>query len=205
MAGVGSLVLADGDCIEVSNLNSQILFTARGLERPKTVAEAERIKALDPDIDVLAEAKVMKADDLKGAIEECTFVLGCFDRNASRLAVNRACRNMNLPACHGFDKNFSCEVFMILPGKSAFLTCALDESFPKPEKFSAVSAATDLAVVAMGSAAIRHITVIRGPMDDCWRGTTTRHLLRGPSGPWPRSPAARLATASKRPRPAMPG
>ena len=80
MAGVGSLVLADGDCIEVSNLNSQILFTARGLERHKTVAEAERIKAIDPDIDALAEAKVMKADDLKEAIEECTFVLGCFDK-----------------------------------------------------------------------------------------------------------------------------
>jgi sulfur-carrier protein adenylyltransferase/sulfurtransferase len=51
-AGVGSQAPADSDCIEVSNLNHQIPFTSQDLEWPKTVAEAERINALDPDIDM---------------------------------------------------------------------------------------------------------------------------------------------------------
>jgi len=172
-AGVGSQVLADGDCIEVSNLNRQILFISQDLERPKTVAEAERIKSLDPDIDALEVAKLMETDYLKEVFVECTFVLDCFDRNASRLAVNRACLNiclnMNLPACHGFNQNFSCEVFTILSGKSACLACALGESFPEPEKFSVVGAATGLAGVAMAPTAIRHITGIGGLREGCRR------------------------------------
>jgi molybdopterin/thiamine biosynthesis adenylyltransferase len=130
------------------------------------VTEVERINALDPDIDVLEMAKVMKADGLKEVLVECTFVLDCFDGNASRLAVNRACLNMNLPACHGFNQNFNCEVFTILSGESLCLACALGESFPEPEMFSVVGAATDLAGMAMAPpSAIQRITSIADLME----------------------------------------
>ncbi|MDR1037814.1 MAG: molybdopterin-synthase adenylyltransferase MoeB [Deltaproteobacteria bacterium] len=49
-AGVGTLGIVDCDLVEVSNLQRQVIFGTRDLDRPKTAAAADRLKALNPDI-----------------------------------------------------------------------------------------------------------------------------------------------------------
>jgi len=162
-AGVGSLILADRDVVETSNLNRQILFSASDVGRQKATAAAERLKSLNTALLVETVAKELKENDLE-LLEGCDFVLDCFDRNNDRLAVNRACLNFGVPAAHGFAQDFSGEVFAVIPGKSACLACGLDESFPETDVTPVIGVATGMVGVAMASAAILNLTGIGNPM-----------------------------------------
>ncbi len=130
-AGVGSLVLVDGDCVETSNLNRQILFGSSDLGRSKAHLAAERLLGLNPDLEVEVVDTFVRESDLEPLLKNSQFVLDCFDKNADRLAVNRACMNLGIPAVHGFAQDFSGEIFMVIPGRSSCLACAMDESFPE--------------------------------------------------------------------------
>ena len=159
-AGAGSLLIVDRDVVELTNLNRQVLFTSADLGRPKALVGAERLRALDPDLDVKAVVKDAKEDDLRSVIKGSDFVLNCFDRNADRLAANRVCIDLGVPAAYGFAQDFSGEVFTVVPQESACLACALDETFPEPEVTPVVGVATGVIGVAMAAAALRFLTGI---------------------------------------------
>src|SRR5215467_14001492 len=53
-AGVGTIGLMDGDVVDVSNLQRQILHTTPNVGRPKVESGAEMLKALNPDVNVVA-------------------------------------------------------------------------------------------------------------------------------------------------------
>lgn len=163
-AGVGSLILADKDIVEISNLNRQILFSASDIGRQKSTAAAERLRSLNTELKVKSVAKELKEDDL-ALLEGCDFVLDCFDKNSDRLAVNRACLHLRIPAAHGFAQDFSGEVFTVIPGKSACLACALDESFPEQDLTPVIGITTGMVGIAMASAAILNLTGIGNPME----------------------------------------
>jgi len=123
-AGIGSLVLVDGDCVETSNLNRQILFGFSDLGRPKAHLAAERLLSLNPDLEVKVVDALVKERDLEPLLKGSQFVLDCFDKNADRLAVNRVCVALGIPVVHGFAQDFSGEIFLAIPGKSSCLACA---------------------------------------------------------------------------------
>ncbi|HSD58710.1 MAG TPA: HesA/MoeB/ThiF family protein [Methanotrichaceae archaeon] len=162
-AGVGNLVLVDGDAVEASNLNRQILFAFSDLGRPKAHVAAERLLSLNPELKVGTVEKKIDERDLEPLLKGCNFVLDCFDRNADRLAVNRECVRLGIPAVHGFAQDFSGEVFTVLPGKSACLACALDEGFPEMEISPVIGVATGMIGTAMAAMAVLSLTGIGDP------------------------------------------
>ena len=50
--GVGKILLIDDDTVDLTNIHRQILFGADDVGRKKTEVAAERLKALQPDIEV---------------------------------------------------------------------------------------------------------------------------------------------------------
>lgn len=54
--GVGHIVLMDDDVVAPSNLNRQCPATQSTLGKPKVLAMSERLKAINPEIDVIAHA-----------------------------------------------------------------------------------------------------------------------------------------------------
>ena len=53
-AGVGTLGVIDFDRVEISNLHRQVLFTVEDVGRNKAEAATERLKMLNPHIQLLA-------------------------------------------------------------------------------------------------------------------------------------------------------
>lgn len=162
-AGVGSLILVDRDVVEISNLNRQILFCERDLGRLKAEASGKRLISLNPNLKAKIVAKELKESDMAPVLESCHFVLDCFDRNADRLAVNRVCIKLGIPAAHGFAQDFSGEVFTVIPGKSACLACAMDENFPELDITPVMGVTTGLVGTAMAAAAILNLTQLGDP------------------------------------------
>jgi len=186
-AGVGSLLLVDGDCVETSNLNRQILFGSSDLGRPKAHLAAERLLHLNPDLKVEVVDTVVKERNLKPLLMGSRFVLDCFDKNADRLAVNRACIALGIPAAHGFAQDLSGEIFIAIPGRSSCLACAMDESFPEVEVTPIMGVTTGMIAISMASAAILFLTGIADPVTGCrliydlaFTGITRVPVLKNP-------------------------
>lgn len=157
-AGIGSLILVDRDFVELSNLNRQILFCESDLGLLKAEAAGKRLESLNPDLKAKTVAKNLTESDMFTLLKGCDFVLDCFDRNTDRLAVNRVCMRLGIPAAHGFAQDFTGEIFTVVPGKSACLACALDENFPELDITPVMGVATGLVGTTMAATAILHLT-----------------------------------------------
>lgn len=89
-AGVGRIVLADGDAADVSNLHRQIALDTQRLGENKADLLAERMRALNPLIQVQVLPSLLAEADMRRLLPDCNLVLDCSDNFASRFALTRA-------------------------------------------------------------------------------------------------------------------
>ena len=96
-SGVGTLVLADPDCVELSNLQRQVLHSTPRVGVPKPVSAAEAIAALNPGVQVVPVQERLDAGNLPAWLAGCDLALDCCDNLATRYAVNAACAAAGVP------------------------------------------------------------------------------------------------------------
>jgi len=90
-AGVGMLHLYDDDTVELSNLQRQILFDSTVLGQFKADTAAARLRAINPDCEVVAVATRLEGELLDDAVAGVDLVIDCSDNFDTRFAINRAC------------------------------------------------------------------------------------------------------------------
>jgi len=90
-SGLGRLTLADGDTVDLTNLQRQILYRAESVGAPKVEAARGTLAGVNPEVRVVALNKRLGAEDLSRAVSAADVVLDCSDNFATRHAVNRAC------------------------------------------------------------------------------------------------------------------
>lgn len=90
-AGVGTLGLMDGDIVDISNLQRQILHTTPNIGRPKAESGAEMIRALNPDVNVLTLPMRIDVDNVMDVIKDYDIVVDGSDNFDTRYLVNDAC------------------------------------------------------------------------------------------------------------------
>ncbi len=108
-AGVGQLVLADHDRVELSNLQRQILHGHADLGRLKVESARDRIAALNEDIIVETVQQPLEDESLDrllslgcdGSGQAIDLVVDGCDNFATRFAVNRACVRHGVPLVSG--------------------------------------------------------------------------------------------------------
>lgn len=96
-AGVGQLLIADGDALEVSNLQRQILYDTAGAGEPKAQLAEQRLSALNPDIELNVFDEPLTLDDLNLCIQDVDLVLDCSDNLETRKNVNAVCSREGVP------------------------------------------------------------------------------------------------------------
>jgi len=90
-AGVGAFEIADFDVFEVSNLNRQVFATLETMGRPKVEVTAERLRAINPEIEVKAHGANW-LDDLGGILARCQVVVNGMDDILAGIRLYRAAR-----------------------------------------------------------------------------------------------------------------
>jgi molybdopterin-synthase adenylyltransferase len=100
-AGVGHLVLADFDSVDLSNLQRQIAHTTDRIGQLKVESAAQTIRALNPDVQITCVTQVLDADALKDQIAGVDVVVDCCDNFQTRFAVNAACVAARVPLVSG--------------------------------------------------------------------------------------------------------
>ncbi|OEF27186.1 HesA/MoeB/ThiF family protein [Vibrio rumoiensis] len=100
-AGIGSMVVADGDTVESSNLQRQIIYREADLGKNKALATAEHLKHLNPHIKVRSVQTFLEEGQLNLEIMMADVVLDCSDNFPTRQAINKACHSANTPLISG--------------------------------------------------------------------------------------------------------
>lgn len=96
-AGVGHLILVDGDCVEMTNLQRQVIHTMDTIGSAKVESAAAWINSLNPDVHVTAVSEHLSDNNIEHWVSRCDIAVIGTDNFASRYALNRVCRQRKIP------------------------------------------------------------------------------------------------------------
>jgi adenylyltransferase/sulfurtransferase len=120
-AGVGSMTLADGDHVDLTNLQRQIVHQSRSVGMLKVLSAQQSLQALNPDPNYELIEQKLEGAALEQAVASVDLVLDCSDNFQTRHAVNRACVSSGVPlvsaAAIGLDGQ--CMVLNLKPQKES--------------------------------------------------------------------------------------
>lgn len=106
-AGVGRLVIADADTVDLTNLQRQIGHYTAAIGSNKADSLRDSIRAINPTVRVEAVNRRLEGEALQAAVAGVDVVLDCSDNFATRHAVNRACVALRKPLVSGAALGFS--------------------------------------------------------------------------------------------------
>lgn len=100
-AGVGELHLVDGDSVEVSNLQRQILFREQDVDELKVDAAQRNLEDVNSRIELIPHATAVNDENIDALLQQVDVVLDCTDNFCSRRLINKACRAAGIPLVSG--------------------------------------------------------------------------------------------------------
>jgi len=109
-AGVGTLMLADGDTVDLTNLQRQILHREDRAGMLKAESGRQTLAGINSATRVEVIAQRLEGDLLDEAVSRASVVLDCCDNFATRHAVNRACLRHRKPLVSGAAVRFDGQV-----------------------------------------------------------------------------------------------
>jgi len=127
-AGIGTIGLMDGDTVDLSNLQRQILHTTNSVGQRKTDSARQRIAALDPAITVECHPFRLSKDNAPEILKGYDFIIDATDSFGSKHLISRACHAAMKPWSHAGISDFHGQTMTIIPGKTACLHCLFDEN-----------------------------------------------------------------------------
>ncbi|WP_300159534.1 HesA/MoeB/ThiF family protein [Solidesulfovibrio sp.] len=169
-AGVGVLGVADADVVDLSNLQRQILHATPDIGAPKVASAARRIRALNPDVEVVTHAQYLTAANIADVVSRYDFVVEGVDNFPSKYLVNDACVLAGVPFSMGGILQFVGQTMTVLPGETACYRCVMGE--PPTGKIPTCASAGVFGAIAgmLGSIqaaeALKHITGAGRPLLD---------------------------------------
>jgi adenylyltransferase/sulfurtransferase len=96
-AGIGKLKILDRDVVEESNLHRQLLFDGRDIGCPKAYIAAEKLKAVNPETDVVGIAEDFSSLNAERLVREADVVMDGTDNMETRFVINDACVKLGKP------------------------------------------------------------------------------------------------------------
>lgn len=126
-AGVGTLGLVDGDVVSITNLQRQVIHTTTDVGRPKVESAAEKIHAINPDVNVLTYDYFLSEDNVMDLIRDYDFVIDGTDNFSPKYLINDACVMLGKAFCMGGINRYRGQLMTHVPGTACY-RCL----FPEP-------------------------------------------------------------------------
>lgn len=119
-SGVGKLIVADGDTVELSNLQRQVAYTLNDLKQNKAEAMANHLQQLNDDIDIEVLDEMVDDENLDCYLSEVDLILDCSDNLATRYLLNKKCIDYKIPLISGAAIRFEGQLMVINPHQPHF-------------------------------------------------------------------------------------
>jgi len=122
-AGVGTLGLMDGDVVDITNLQRQVLHTTADVGKPKVESGTRTLKALNPDVNVIPLATRITVDNVMDVIKDYDLVVDGSDNFETRYLVNDACYLAGKRNVHGSIFQFEGMATVFAPNEGPCYRC----------------------------------------------------------------------------------
>jgi adenylyltransferase/sulfurtransferase len=132
-AGVGTLGIIDGDVVEESNLQRQILFSPEHIGQNKAGVAASLLSQQNPHIRVVAYPVFLNQTNALSVLESYDLVVDGSDNFATRYLVNDACVLLGKPLVFGSIYTFDGQVSLFNYGDGPTYSCL----YPEPSDLEA--------------------------------------------------------------------
>ncbi len=131
-AGVGRLRIVDRDFLELNNLQRQVLFTEQDVadRLPKAIAAAERLRAINSQIDVVPVVADVEAGNIESFLDGADLILDGTDNFETRYLINDVAVKHGVPWVYGGCIGAEGQTMTILPGETACLRCLMQDAPP---------------------------------------------------------------------------
>jgi molybdopterin/thiamine biosynthesis adenylyltransferase len=140
VSGVGTITICDGDHVDLTNLQRQIVHTTPAIGRPKADSARETLALMNPEVNVIGVTERVGKERLLELAQTADVVLDGSDNFGTRYAVNRACVANKKPLVSGaairFDGQIS--VFDLRQESSPCYHCLFPEQETAEEERCAV-------------------------------------------------------------------
>ncbi|MCR4441268.1 MAG: HesA/MoeB/ThiF family protein [Peptococcaceae bacterium] len=114
-AGVGTLGLVDGDAVEVTNLQRQVLHWEKDLLRPKVLSALEKLQAFNSSLNYDVYSCRFDLETGRQLIPRYDLVVAAVDNRESRRVINQVCFETNRPWVEGGVGQFTGVVTVFRP------------------------------------------------------------------------------------------
>jgi adenylyltransferase/sulfurtransferase len=142
-AGVGTIGIADGDRVDLSNLQRQIIHFTEDVGTYKADSAKEKITRLNPDVTVHLHKEMVTSKNIQDIIEDYDFIIDGTDNFPAKFLINDACIFLKKPYSHAGILRFNGQTTTIVPGKSACYRCV----FHAPPPAGAVPSCSEAGVL----------------------------------------------------------
>ncbi|MDR2905392.1 MAG: HesA/MoeB/ThiF family protein [Helicobacteraceae bacterium] len=129
-AGVGEIGIADGDLVDLSNLQRQIIHATPDVGAPKVESAKAKMLAINPAIKVNVYQEFLSAENILRIVKPYDFVIDGTDNFAAKFLINDACVLAKKPYSHGGILRFAGQTMTIKPRESACYACAFNAPPP---------------------------------------------------------------------------
>ena len=119
-AGVGTIGIVDGDVVDLSNLQRQVIHTTDDVGRPKVKSARAKIERINPHVKVVTYHDFLRADNALDIIADYDFVVDGTDNFPVKFLINDACVMAGKPFSHGGILRFEGQTFTHLPGTACY-------------------------------------------------------------------------------------
>ena len=115
-AGVGRLIMIDGDVVEDNNLNRQLLYDEASIGLPKAPLAARRVRSLNSCVEAVPiQSRIESLDDALRLLEGADLVVDAVDNWETRLILDRAARELGIGLIHAAVERFYGQLLQVPP------------------------------------------------------------------------------------------
>lgn len=90
-AGVGTLGIVDGDLVDSSNLQRQIIHFNSDVGKEKVLSAKEKIELINPDVKVIIYQTKVNSKNIRDIIRDYDFIIDGTDNFPAKFLINDAC------------------------------------------------------------------------------------------------------------------
>ena len=130
-AGLGHLKIVDGDVVEQSNLNRQLLHWQTDIGRSKVESAKEKLGGMNPEVEVESLNCRIVEDNVDSILLGADGIIDALDNFETRYLLNREALGRGIPFFHGSVYGLEGRATTVIPGFTPCLRC-IYESGPEP-------------------------------------------------------------------------
>lgn len=156
-SGVGKIGIVDGDSVDISNLQRQVIHKNDSIGINKAVSAKSTLCELNPDINIKGFSVFAKEDNISDLIKDYDFVVDATDNFEAKFLINKACVQNNKPFSHAGILELEGQVMTVIPHQTACYNCIFIKKPKDPQSKAVLGVVPAFASTIQASEAIKYL------------------------------------------------